>query len=75
MTAAYELNNIKVSHNDVCVLNIANLRIASGKCIALLGENGAGKSTLMNLLAFTAKANHGTITFFDQVIINKLTRL
>jgi tungstate transport system ATP-binding protein len=72
MTTAYELNNIKVLHNNVCILNIAKLRITSGKCIALLGENGAGKSTLMNLLAFTAKANQGTIKLFEQVIVNNL---
>jgi tungstate transport system ATP-binding protein len=72
MTTAYQLNNIKVLHNNVSALNIEKLLIDSGKCIALLGQNGAGKSTLLNLLAFTAKANQGTIKLFDQIITNKL---
>lgn len=72
MTAVYELNNIKVFYKKVCVLDVAQLHIDSGKCIALLGENGAGKSTLMNVLAFTAQANQGTIKLFDQTIRNKL---
>jgi len=73
MTNAYELNNIKVVHQQNCVLDIPHFTIPPGKCIALLGENGAGKSTLMSLLAFTAKATEGTIQLFGQHIASKLS--
>ena len=72
MTNAYVLNDIKVIHQQTCVLDIPHFTIPAGKCIALLGENGAGKSTLMNLLAFTEKPSHGTIQLFDQKIAGKL---
>lgn len=73
MTNAYELNNIKVNHQQNCVLDIPFFKIETGKCIALLGENGAGKSTLMSLLAFTEKPSSGTVKLFDQTISQKLT--
>jgi len=72
MTNAYVLNDIKVIHQQRCVLDIPHFTIPSGKCIALLGENGAGKSTLMNLLAFTERPRHGSIQLFDQKIAGKL---
>lgn len=72
MMNAYELNNIKVVHQQTRALDIPQLIIPAGKCIALLGENGAGKSTLMNLLAFTSQATQGAIKLFDQEIVTKL---
>jgi len=68
MTKAYQLNNIKVNYGQQCVLDVAQLDLPVGKCIALLGENGAGKSTLLHLLACIAKPTTGSITLFDQRI-------
>jgi len=73
MTIAYHLNHIKVEYQQRCVLDIADLSLETGKCIALLGENGAGKSTLLNLLAFITKPNQGTIQFLGQTIGSRLT--
>ena len=68
MTKAYQLSNIKLSYQQTLALDIAELTIPAGKCIALLGENGAGKSTLLKLLAFTTHANQGAISLFGQTI-------
>jgi len=72
MTKAYQLNNIKLSYQHVVRLDIPALTILAGQCIALLGENGAGKSTLLKLLAFTAQADEGMISLFDQQINSSL---
>ncbi len=61
MTAAYELNNIRVEHDRHCVLDISKLTLPAGKAIALLGDNGAGKSTLFDLLAFIKRPTQGEI--------------
>lgn len=73
MTAAYQLKNIKVTYQQKCVLDIAELSLPKHKCIALLGDNGAGKSTLLNLLAFTAQANEGDILLDGQAVSHPLT--
>ena len=68
MTKAYQLNNIKVSFQQTVVLDIPELTIPKGKCVALLGENGAGKSTLLNVLACLSQANTGSITLLNQTV-------
>jgi len=73
MTSAYTLTNIKLEQQNKLILNIPQLTINSGQCVALLGENGAGKTSLINLLAFTIQAQHGSIHLFDQAVRSKLT--
>jgi molybdopterin-binding protein len=73
MKLVYELNNITLEQQHKIILNIPQLTIASGQCVALLGENGAGKTSLINLLAFTTQPNHGSIRFFGQPIRSKLS--
>ena len=41
--------NFKYDNSDSNVLNNINLKIESGKFIALVGMSGCGKSTLVNL--------------------------
>jgi tungstate transport system ATP-binding protein len=73
MTSAYELSDITLEQQNKIILNIPQLIIASAQCVALLGENGAGKTSLINLLAFTSRANHGTVRLFDQAVRSKLS--
>tara|TARA_R110002050_G_scaffold268113_1_gene410032 strand:+ start:90128 stop:91117 length:990 start_codon:yes stop_codon:yes gene_type:complete len=73
MTSAYSLNNIKLEQQSKTILDIPQLTITSGQCVALLGENGAGKTSLINLLAFTLHPQQGSIQLFDQPVNSKLT--
>lgn len=43
------------------VINNLNLRLPSGKSLALLGRNGAGKSTLLQIVAGTMRPDTGRV--------------
>ncbi|ETZ22618.1 ABC transporter ATP-binding protein [Pedobacter sp. V48] len=62
-----ELKNINFiyPHSDKPTLVDINLKIPSGKIIAVVGLNGAGKSTLIKLLCRLYEPNSGTITLND----------
>lgn len=46
-------------------LNIPDLRVETGKCIAVVGPSGSGKSTLLSLLAGIHVPNAGQILIDD----------
>lgn len=73
MTAAYQLNQVKVYRQQQCVLDIADLTINANKCIAVLGDNGAGKSTLLNLLAFLDRPDSGQLSLMGKAISKTLS--
>jgi molybdopterin-binding protein len=68
MSAVYQLKDIKASFAGREVLNISELSIEQGECIALLGQNGAGKSTLLNILAFLTQPQQGFISLFGSAV-------
>lgn len=73
MTAAYQLNKIKVFHQQQCSLDIPQLTIEADHCIALLGDNGAGKSTLLNLLAYLNRPSEGELQLMGHTIKSGLS--
>ena len=56
-----ELRNIHKAFGTNEVLKGVNVKLSSGKVLALMGENGAGKSTLMNILTGLHKQDKGQI--------------
>lgn len=70
-----EIENLKKSYGDLCVLDVASLIIASEKITALVGPNGAGKSTLLNLIADLMDRDSGMILYDDkaQIPLSKMT--
>ena len=63
-----EIKNLRKEYkntNSVSkVLRDINLKIESGKLIALVGPSGSGKSTFLHLLALLDKPNKGEIKIF-----------
>lgn len=59
-----EIKNLHFSHNEERTLfQNLNLRIGSGKIIALAGESGCGKSTLLSLIYGLYNWKNGEIIF------------
>ena len=54
----------KNTNSVIRVLRDINLKIESGKLIALVGPSGSGKSTFLHLLALLDKPNKGEIKIF-----------
>lgn len=64
LTADIELKNVNFTYTDTSrpVLTDINLKLPSGKIIAVVGLNGAGKTTLIKLLCRLYDPSSGAIT-------------
>lgn len=58
-----ELSGVSRVYGKRTALATMNLRLQSGKCVALLGHNGSGKSTLLRIAAGRDRPSTGTVTF------------
>ncbi len=61
-----EMIDITKEFPGVKALDKVNLKLYTGKVMALLGENGAGKSTLMKILSGVYKKDEGEIHYQGQ---------
>lgn len=59
---------LRKSFGAVQALRHADLDIAEGEVVALLGDNGAGKSTLVRVLSGVWKRDGGTLCFARQTV-------
>lgn len=58
-----EFNNVSFSYNDKHnILNNINIKISSGKNVALVGPSGGGKTTFCSLIPRFYEINEGSIT-------------
>lgn len=53
----------KMKYQSTQVFNGANLEIAQGDSVAIIGRSGSGKSTLLNILGFLDTPNSGQYVF------------
>jgi ATPase subunit of ABC transporter with duplicated ATPase domains len=53
---------VTVAYGDLMVLHNADISVASGDRIAVVGPNGVGKSTLLRVLAGELRPDAGTVT-------------
>jgi ABC-type branched-subunit amino acid transport system ATPase component/branched-subunit amino acid ABC-type transport system permease component len=59
--ASFVIEGVVAGYGDAEVLHGVDLRLESGKIIALLGANGAGKSTLCSVAAGLVTPTFGTV--------------
>jgi tungstate transport system ATP-binding protein len=68
----YALRGIEVGYGEVSiltsVLHVAELTIARGSILGLVGHNGSGKSTLLKLLGFLLEPRAGVLEFDGRVV-------
>ena len=60
--ASFVIEGVVAGYGDAEVLHGVDLRLESGKIVALLGANGAGKSTLCSVAAGLVTPTFGTVT-------------
>ncbi len=63
----FEAVGIEKSFRSKSILRGADLSVAAGESVALVGENGAGKSTFMNISAGVLKPDAGTISIDGRI--------
>jgi osmoprotectant transport system ATP-binding protein len=67
VTAALRIDGIKKRWgSNVVALDGVSLDIASGECVALIGESGSGKTTLLRTINRMVEPDAGAIWFNDQ---------
>ncbi len=67
-----QVTDLKVSYSGVLALSKVDLKVETGKIVALVGGNGNGKSTTLRAIAGLNRADAGSITLADRNI-NALT--
>ncbi|HSM25173.1 MAG TPA: ABC transporter ATP-binding protein [Anaerolineaceae bacterium] len=65
------IHNLKISRNQVPVLDIEDFSINQGELLAVIGPNGAGKSTLILALSGLLPWDQGELHFQNQKINTK----
>ena len=58
-----DIQNVHTYYGDSHVLQGVNLKVESGKVVAILGRNGAGKTTLLRSIIGFNPPRHGNIIF------------
>jgi len=58
-----EIRNLTVTYGGVVAIRDANLDVAGGRMVAIVGANGAGKTTLLNTISGVVRSIGGTIRF------------
>jgi ABC-2 type transport system ATP-binding protein len=65
-----EINNLKKIYGDKTVVNIAQLQIAQGETVGLVGNNGAGKTTFFRMLLDLIRPTQGEVLSKGENVMN-----
>lgn len=62
--ALVTLSGVSKHYGNHRAVNVLDLDLREGECVALAGHNGAGKSTLIKLILGLIRPTHGRVTLF-----------
>ena len=65
-----EVAGIRKNYKNRTVLDIIDLKVDKGECIALIGNNGAGKTTLIKAIVDLISIDSGSVVFNGKDIKN-----
>lgn len=78
MITVSDVNKHFTLHNQnsaiIPVMQQANLSVAAGECVALIGQSGAGKSTLMRMIYGNYLAHSGEIWIGETNVVGATAR-
>ncbi len=69
--ALLTLQDIRVSYDEVTVLQLSSLAVHTAEVLAIIGPNGAGKSTLLRLMGLLQQPTEGKVYFRDEEVKQK----
>jgi branched-chain amino acid transport system ATP-binding protein len=70
-----EVRNLHAGYQNLEVLHRVDLKVPSGRTVALLGANGAGKTTLLNVIAGLVPATAGDILVDGRSVVSEPAHL
>lgn len=68
--AYLEVTKLNKSFNNNKVLDDISFSLEKGQILAIIGSSGSGKTTLLRCLNFLEKADSGTVTIKDKIILS-----
>ena len=69
MTAALQVEGVRLSFQGIRALDGVSLTVAPGQMVAVIGPNGAGKTSLFNCISGVYRPQEGAITFDGQPLL------
>lgn len=66
-----KISNLNVYYGESHILRNVDLSVPLGQMVCLIGRNGVGKTTLLKTIMGLLKPRSGTISFADEMIIDK----
>src|SRR5688572_23591449 len=68
---AIEVTDLRLTLGSVPILQGANLKVPTGRLVALIGPNGAGKTTLLRCLLGLQKGYLGQVRLFGETQLER----
>lgn len=62
----FELNDVKKSFGDLCVLNGISLQVHEGEVLSIIGPSGSGKSTLLRIATLLETMDSGELSYMGE---------
>lgn len=61
-----EMNDVKKSFGDLCVLNGISLQVHEGEVLSIIGPSGSGKSTLLRIATLLETMDSGDLSYMGE---------